>query len=105
MLYRVPSIYARQIMTYTLHGTDVTPQLVATLVWRRATAARGVIAILTRAIVTLAWEFALDKPLGWNARIVALAASVLVLAVVSLLTSSKVGRLADLQANASARIR
>jgi hypothetical protein len=64
VLYRVPSIYVRQIITYVLHGAGVAPKLVTTLVWRRPTVARAVIAILTRTIVTLAWEFALDKRLG-----------------------------------------
>lgn len=99
-----PTVLALQIVSYTIYGAGVTPALVAALVWRRATAAGGVSSILTGAVVTLLWEFAFGQPLGWNAVIVALPASVAVLVVVSLLTSRRPGRLAGEQAAAPARV-
>ncbi|MGB3634921.1 MAG: hypothetical protein WA982_12830, partial [Rubrobacteraceae bacterium] len=95
-----PTVLALQIYSYTIYGAAVTPALVAALVWRRATAAGGVASILTGAVVTLVWELVLNQPLEWNAVLVALPASIIVLIVVSLATSNRPGRLAGEQAEA-----
>lgn len=100
-----PTVLALQIYSYTIYGAGVTPALVAALVWRRATVAGGVSSILTGAVVTLVWELVLNRPLDWNAVLVALPASVLVLIVVSLLTSNGPGRLAGERADEPARVR
>ncbi len=100
-----PTVLALQIYSYTIYGAGVTPALVAALLWRRATVAGGVSSILTGAVVTLVWELVLNQPLDWNAVLVALPASVIVLVVVSLLTSHGPGRLAGEQAGKSARVR
>ena len=99
-----PTVLALQIVSYTIYGAGVTPALVAALVWRRATPAGGVASILTGAVVTLVWELVLGQPLNWNAVLVALPASVIVLIVVSLMTSNRPGLLAGEQAEEPARV-
>lgn len=93
-----PTVLSLQIYSYTIYGAAVTPALVAALVWRRATAAGGVASILTGAVITLVWELVLNQPLEWNAVLVALPASIIVLIVVSLATSDGPGQLASEQA-------
>ena len=99
-----PTVLALQIYSYTIYGAGVTPALVAALVWRRATPAGGVASILTGAVVTLVWELVLGQPLDWNAVLVALPASIIVLVVVSLMTSNRPGLLAGEQAEEPARV-
>lgn len=100
-----PTVLALQIYSYTIYGAGITPALVAALVWRRATVAGGVSSILTGAAVTLVWELVLNQPLAWNAVLVALPSSVVVLIVVSLATSNGPGRLASEQVEQPARVR
>ncbi len=73
---------------YTVYGAGLTPALMATFFWKRATVAGGVWSMASGMAVTIAWEVA-KKSLGhhpWNVPAVypALAVSVAVLVVVSL---------------------
>jgi SSS family solute:Na+ symporter/sodium/proline symporter len=73
---------------YTVYGAGLTPALMATFFWRRATVAGGVWSIAAGMAVTVAWEVAKKAighhPLHLPAIYPALVASVLVLVVVSL---------------------
>jgi len=73
---------------YTVYGAGLTPALMATFFWRRATVAGGVWSMAAGMGVTVGWEVA-KKLMGhhpWNLPAVypALVASVVVLVVVSL---------------------
>ncbi|UEM24621.1 sodium:solute symporter family protein (plasmid) [Skermanella mucosa] len=84
-----PTILALQMYSYTMYGAAITPALLAALVWRKATPAGGLSAILTGGVATLVWELALGKPLGWNSVLFALPCSVAVLVIVSLATATR----------------
>jgi Na+/proline symporter len=72
------------LLAYTIYGAAITPPLIASFVWKRATAQGAVASIILGAVTTLVWK-------GWgpesiDAVIPAIALSVLALVVVSLLT-------------------
>jgi Na+/proline symporter len=72
------------LLAYTIYGAAITPPLIASFVWKRATAQGAVASIILGAVTTLVWK-------GWgpesiDAVIPAIAVSVLALVVVSLLT-------------------
>jgi len=76
------------LRAYTIYGTGVTPSLVAALVWKRATAIGSVASIITGVTTTLIWEFGgYGERSGVDPVIPAIALSVSVLVIVSLLTS------------------
>ncbi|ALM54723.1 sodium:proline symporter [Halomonas huangheensis] len=83
-----PSVLAIQMYSYGMYGAAITPALLAALLWKRATAWGGLAGMLTGCIVTLIWEIALGKPLGWNSVLVAMPLATLMLVVVSLLSPS-----------------
>ncbi len=88
------STYSEQFLSvalkaYTIYGTGVTPSLVAALIWRRATATGAVSSIISGVATTLIWEFGgFAAATGVDPVIPAIALSVAVLIVVSLLTPS-----------------
>jgi SSS family solute:Na+ symporter/sodium/proline symporter len=78
------SVLEMALYAYTMYGVGITPVVLAAFFWKRATAAGGVSSIAAGMIVTLLWEIA---PLYDLATVYpALAASLLCLIVVSLLT-------------------
>ena len=84
-----PRILNAAYAAYTVYGAGITPVLVATFFWKRATPAAGVVSILAGMSVTVVWEIvtrAMGRlPLGMPAVYPALASSVVLLVVVSLL--------------------
>ncbi len=75
------------LRAYTIYGTGVTPSLVAALIWKRATAAGAVTSIATGVATTLIWEFGgYGASTGVDPVIPAIAVSVILLIVISLLT-------------------
>ena len=75
------------LKAYTIYGTGVTPSLVAALIWKRATATGAVSSIIAGVATTLIWEFGgFAAATGVDPVIPAIALSVTVLIVVSLLT-------------------
>ncbi|MFC0267654.1 metal-dependent hydrolase family protein [Kushneria aurantia] len=56
------------------------------LLWQRATPVAALMAMITGGAMTLIWEIALGKPLGWNSVLVAMPLASLVLIGVSLAT-------------------
>lgn len=81
-----PGVLAIQVFSYTMYGAVVTPSLLATFLWKRATSAGCIASMVTGIVATLIWEFALDKPHDWNSVLVALPLSVLALILGSLAT-------------------
>ncbi|GAA4873124.1 sodium:solute symporter family protein [Saccharopolyspora cebuensis] len=84
-----PGVLEIQVFSYTMYGAVVTPSLLATFLWKRATAAGCIASMVTGITATLVWEFALDKPHDWNSVLVALPLSVLALVLGSLATPSR----------------
>lgn len=82
-------VLALQVYSYTIYGAGITPALVATLLWRRATVAGVVASIMAGTVATLTWELILRRPMEYNSVIVALPLSVTVLVVVSLVTGKR----------------
>jgi solute:Na+ symporter, SSS family len=88
------SVLKASLYAYTVYGTAVTPAVMAIFFWRRTTTAGAVTSILLGTVVTVSWQMlqqhgpdAIQKQIGsMDAVYPALAASVLSLIVVSLLT-------------------
>lgn len=84
-----PRILDAAYAAYTVYGAGLTPALVATFFWKRATACAAVGSILTGMSVTVVWEVARkilgQFPLGLPAVYPALTLSILVLIIVSLM--------------------
>lgn len=85
-----PRILKAAYAAYTIYGAGLTPALIATFFWKRATARAGAISILAGMLVTIFWEIATkitgDLFLGIPAIYPALFSSLFLLIVVSYLT-------------------
>ena len=83
-----PRILQAAYAAYTIYGAGLTPALMATFFWKRATPMAGVVSISAGMVVTIGWEIANKVmghlPLGLPAVYPALACSVVLLIVVSL---------------------
>ena len=84
-----PRILQAAYAAYTVYGAGLTPVIMATFFWKRATAKAGVASIIGGMSVTIIWEVA-NKilghfPLGLPAVYPALITSILLLVVGSLL--------------------
>ena len=84
-----PRILDAAYAAYTVYGAGLTPALLATFFWKRATASAGVASILGGMIVTVVWEIVRkiqgEFLFGLPAIYPALAVSLLCLIVISLL--------------------
>ena len=84
-----PRILNAAYAAYTIYGAGITPALMATFFWKRATAWGGVVSILSGMVVTVVWEVMNkvtgQQPLNLPAVYPALICSVVLLIVVSLL--------------------
>lgn len=84
-----PRILQAAFAAYTIYGAGLTPAVMATFFWKRATPMGGVISILTGISVTVGWEIANkimeSLPLGIPAVYPALVGSVGMLVGISLL--------------------
>jgi SSS family solute:Na+ symporter len=83
-----PRILQAAYAAYTIYGAGLTPALIATFFWKRATPKAGVISILAGMSVTVVWEvinkISGNLPLGVPAVYPALISSVTLLILVSL---------------------
>lgn len=84
-----PRILHAAYAAYTIYGAGLTPALIATFFWKRATPTAGVVSIISGITVTIGWEMA-NKimgylPFGMPAVYPALISSVLLLIIISLL--------------------
>jgi SSS family solute:Na+ symporter len=87
------SVLAASLYAYTIYGAAVTPVVLAVFFWRRTTTAGAITSIILGAAITIAWNAAHMGDKVWpslgttvDAVYPALAASVLSLVIVSLLT-------------------
>jgi len=84
-----PRVLDAAYAAYTVYGTGLTPALMATFFWKRATPKGGVVSISAGMIVTVIWEIARKVlgyfPLGMPAIYPALVFSIVLLILVSLL--------------------
>lgn len=85
--YFFPSVLELQMYSYTMYGAALTPVILATFFWKKATTAGALSSIIVGGSSTIIWEQILSKPLDWNSIIVSLPLSVFTLVVVSLATS------------------
>jgi SSS family solute:Na+ symporter len=92
--------FKKALYAYTIYGSAITPSLVAALFWKRATMTGAISSIVTGTVVTLLWSEvdvvrnSLPGDLAnLDAVLPAIALSVIMLIVVSLLTSNKEQRL------------
>lgn len=81
-----PSVLAMQMYSYGMYGAAITPVFLAALLWPRATPAGALSAMIVGGVMTLVWEIALGKPMGWNSVLVAMPLAAITLIVVSLLS-------------------
>ncbi|MCQ6268389.1 hypothetical protein M1K46_22640 [Fictibacillus sp. WQ 8-8] len=61
-----PSVLSIQMYSYTMYGAAITPTILASFLWKRATTAGAISSIITGGLATLIWELVLGKPMGWN---------------------------------------
>jgi SSS family solute:Na+ symporter/sodium/proline symporter len=87
------SVLAASLYAYTIYGAAVTPVVLAVFFWRRTTTAGAIVSIVLGAAITIVWNAAHLNDIMWtsigttvDAVYPALAASVLSLIIVSLLT-------------------
>lgn len=85
-----PSVLAIQMYSYTLYGAAITPSILASFFWKRATTSGVLTSIIAGGASTLVWELAFQRPMGWNSVLISLPLSVISLIVVSLLTKPKI---------------
>jgi solute:Na+ symporter, SSS family len=89
----IESVLKKSLYAYTIYGAALTPVILATFYWRRATAAGAVASIAVGTVVTVFWDTGLvhsNLPAVISERdaiLPALLASLLCLVAVSLLTS------------------
>lgn len=85
-----PRILKAAYAAYTIYGAGLTPALLATFFWKRATAKAGVLSILSGVVITIAWEIITriigHQFLGIPAVYPALLSSIILLVSVSLLS-------------------
>lgn len=79
-----PSVLAMQMYSYGMYGAAITPVFLAALLWPRATPAGALAAMIVGGVMTLVWEIALGKPMGWNSVLVAMPLAAVTLIGVSL---------------------
>lgn len=84
-----PTVLELQMYSYTMYGAALTPAILATVTWKKATTAGIMSSMIVGAIGTIFWEVVLNKPFDWNSVLFALPLSVLTLIVVSLLTNKE----------------
>jgi SSS family solute:Na+ symporter/sodium/proline symporter len=81
------SVLAASLYAYTIYGAAVTPVVLAVFFWRRTTTAGAIVSIVMGAAITIVWNAAhMGERTSVDAVYPALAASVLSLILVSLLT-------------------
>ncbi|MGQ7244289.1 sodium:solute symporter family protein [Salinicola sp. V024] len=85
-----PSVLAMQMYSYGMYGAAITPVFLAALLWPRATPAGALSAMIVGGVVTLVWEIALGKPMGWNSVLVAMPLAAVTLIGVSLASRPRV---------------
>ena len=79
-----PSILAMVIYAYTMEG-GLAPALLAAFYWKRATAAGGLVCVLSAGVTTIVWE-SLGMPFGIDTSFMTILVSTALLIVVSYLT-------------------
>jgi len=84
-----PSVLEIQMYSYTMYGAAITPAILATVMWKRATKAGILTSIIVGGSATIYWEIILNRPFDWNSVLFALPLSVLSLVVVSLFTQNQ----------------
>lgn len=90
MIEFFPSILEAAFAAYTIYGAGITPALIASFIWPRASARAAFWSILAGTVVTIGWELAKKaaggvNPLGLEAIYPAVTSSILLLVIISLL--------------------
>lgn len=84
-----PSVLAIQMYSYTMYGAAITPAILATILWKRATTAGILSSMVIGGVSTIFWEVILNRPFELNSVLFALPMSVLALVIVSILTKPR----------------
>lgn len=84
-----PSVLSIQMYSYTMYGAAITPAILATFLWDKATKPGIISSIIVGGSATMFWELVLKRPFDWNSVLFALPLSVLTLIIISLLTQHK----------------
>src|SRR5699024_4399297 len=84
-----PTVLEIQMYSYTMYGAAITPAILATVMWKRATKAGILTSIIVGGSATIYWEIILNRPFDWNSVLFALPLSVLSLVIVSLFTQNQ----------------
>lgn len=90
-----PSVLAIQMYSYTMYGAAITPAILATILWKRATTAGILSSMVIGGVSTILWEVILNRPFELNSVLFALPMSVLALVIVSLLTKPRTVEVED----------
>src|SRR5690625_5300618 len=84
-----PTVLEIQMYSYTMYGAAISPAILATVLWKRATTAGILTSIVVGGVATMYWELILNRPFDWNSVLFALPLSILSLIIVSLFTKNK----------------
>ena len=83
-----PSILAIQYWSYTIYGAGITPAVVGSLIWKKATKAGGISSMIVGCGLSIIWE-ATGSPFGLQTIFVAFPIALIILIAVSLATQPK----------------
>ncbi|WP_088032121.1 sodium:solute symporter family protein [Evansella clarkii] len=95
-----PTVLQIQMYSYTMYGAAITPAVLATVLWKRATTAGILSSMIVGGAATILWEIVLNRPMEWNSVLFSLPLSVSTLIIVSLLTYNKYTSTPDFRAQA-----
>ena len=86
ILQLFPDVLAVQYWAYTISAAGMTPAILGALLWKKSTKWGGIISMAIGTLITISWEWQLQKATGIQTIFVALPAALIALIVVSLAT-------------------
>ena len=86
ILQLFPSVLAIQYWAYTISAAGMTPAILGALLWKKSTKWGGVVSMALGTLITISWEWELQKITGVQTIFAALPVAVIALIIVSLAT-------------------
>lgn len=84
-----PSVLKMTMFAYSIYGAGITIPLLGALLWKKASPAGGMLAVIVGGVSVLGWDLFLDRPLGLNGIIIAAPLAAIALIVFSLMFPAK----------------
>ena len=87
LLQYFPTILETQIFSYTIYGAEITPAVLAVLLWPQVTKIGGICSMIVGVLSTVIWE--VIKPYEVNGATAAIPLAILTLIIISKIASKK----------------